>query len=77
MSFTIPIKHLDIRVYGKPGTRGRLGPPALGTLLKGHTNDTAIVAGITGVKKYIYVGTASSSMGSNHSLFSVVINMYL
>ena len=24
---TVPIKHLDIRVTGKPGTRERLGPP--------------------------------------------------
>ena len=28
MCFNVPIKHLDIRVTGKTGTRGRLGPPA-------------------------------------------------
>ena len=28
MCFTVPIKHLDIRVTAKPRTRERLGPPA-------------------------------------------------
>ena len=29
MCFTVPIKHLDIRVTGKPGTRGYVGPPVV------------------------------------------------
>ena len=27
MRFTLPIKDIDVRLTGKPGTRGRLGSP--------------------------------------------------